>query len=75
MLPTVTITHYSIKVHFGEHLHLYVPMKDFLGIEAWKDSPTNFSISFALKGGSIHSQYDDQDRWLSILHQLDSLLE
>jgi hypothetical protein len=74
MTPTVTITHYSIKVYFGEHLHLYAAMKDFIGIESWKDSPTNFSIKFAMKGGSIHCQYDDRERWLSILDQLNTLL-
>jgi hypothetical protein len=74
MSATVQISYYSIRIYFDGKLHVYIPRIEFLGLQSWQDSPTNFSIEFILRGGCLKTEYDTREVWLHILSQLDSLL-
>ena len=73
-MPRVCIDHYSIRIYFGEVLHLYVKRLELLGLQSWRDGEHSYSIEFTLTGGSITAEYDDADKWRVILKALDDIL-
>jgi hypothetical protein len=73
--PAVTLTHYSLKIHFGSVLHLRIPRADLVGVQSWRDGPRHFSIEYHLRGGaSIKTEYDTPEKWTAILAGLDEVL-
>lgn len=75
MTPQVSLTHYSLKVHFGTALHLRIPRNDLIGFQAWQDGPTHFSIEYTIRNGQpIRCEYDERSKWLAILAGLDEVL-
>jgi len=72
--PRVVADHYSIKVYFGDALHVHIRRSVYLGFQSWSDGPHDYSIEFALEGGSILTEYDNAENWLAILRALDGVL-
>ena len=72
--PTVVLDHYAIRIYFGEVLHLHLDRAKLLGVQAWTDGDHDFSIEYALSGGSIVTEYSDREVWRSILAALDHVL-
>jgi len=73
-MTRVVADHYSIRIYFGNVLHVYLKRSAFLGLQSWSDSSNEFSIEFALVGGSLIVEYDDAEKWLAILKGLDGIL-
>jgi len=72
--PRVVADHYSIKVYFGDVLHVHVKRSAFLGLQSWSDGPHHYSIEFSLTDGFLTVEYDDAENWRAILGALDRLL-
>jgi hypothetical protein len=72
--PRVEVDHYSIRVYFGDALHIHIRRSVYLGFQSWSDGPHDFSIEFALDGGSLLTEYDNAESWRSILRALDGAL-
>lgn len=65
----------SLKIRISGLLHIYIIRSQFLGFQSWKWSDQNkYGIDFELKDGSILCEYDDGDRFATILNLLDKSL-
>lgn len=69
----VTTTYDSIRVYFGETLHLCLSRPRLVGFQSWREDETKFCIEYLLDGGSILCEYDSEEKWMSILSQLEKL--
>ena len=73
-MTRVVVDHYSIRIYFGNVLHVYIKRSEFLGLQSWSDSSNEYSIEFALVGGSLIVEYDEAEKWLEILKAMDGIL-
>lgn len=72
--PNVVVDHYSIRVYFGDVLHLHIKRSAFHGLQSWSDGPNDYSIEFSVGEGSILVEYDGADKWRAVLKALDGVL-
>jgi len=74
--PSIKVTRdfYAIRVFINDLLHVWVPVDKLIGMETWCDTDSDFSIEFALAGGSMHLEYTDRDRWAMIVSGLEGVL-
>lgn len=73
-MPTVCLDHYAIRIYFGSVLHLYIDRSRLLGVQSWTDGDHDFSIEYAMRGGSIVTEYSSRETWRAILTALDDVL-
>ena len=71
---SVTRDFYAIRIHFAEVLHAHINNADLLGVHAWTDSNSNFSIEYVMRGGTMLTEYTDADKWRSVLAGLEKVL-
>ena len=64
----------SIKVRFDDILHLYIKKAEFIGLQSWMETGKKFCIEFTMRDGVIVTEYDDFEKFKTILKQLDPLL-
>jgi hypothetical protein len=65
---------YHLRIYFGETLHVHLDASKILGMQAWQDGECEFSIEFALAGGSLRIEYDDEAKWRSVLVEMEKHL-
>jgi hypothetical protein len=74
MTPTVTLGYESIKIHFGEVLHLHLSRPIF-AMQSWvQEREGKYTIQYTTAGGDVTSEYDDKEKWKAILSGMDKLL-
>lgn len=73
-MPRVEIKFDSIRVYFGDLLHLHVKRSKLLGIQSWRYGDNNYFIEFTMEGNAIVCEYDDNEKFSAVLAQLDKLL-
>jgi hypothetical protein len=73
-LPVVTQDFDTIRIHFGDVLHLSVSKPDLLGVHSWRFSDRNFSIEYVMRGATMLTEYDDEAKWRAILSQLEKII-
>jgi hypothetical protein len=73
-LPVVTQDFDTIRIHIGDVLHLSISKPDLLGVHSWRFADRNFSVEYVMRGGTLLTEYDTEEKWKSILSQLDKLL-
>lgn len=74
MEPTIEQDFDSIKIRFGGVLHAHITKSKLLGVQSWRYGPKKFSIEYVMVGGSILTEYDSEQKWKTILHELDKIL-
>ena len=74
MTPTVQTAFDSIRIYFGDLLHLHVQRSKLLGIQSWRNGDKNYSIQYVMVGGTVTTEYDDKEKFEAILKQLDKLI-
>lgn len=62
----------SIRIYFGEELHIDIRRSTYRGMQAWK-WPGHYVIEFALDGCLMKSEYTDETRWKAVLSELRNL--
>lgn len=73
-LPLKITTEYNaLKIYFGEILHLKIAQDRIIGFQSWIMGST-YCIEYSLVGGgSILTEYDDPEKWKTILKALDEV--
>jgi hypothetical protein len=69
---TVEKDFYGVKVKFDGHLHLYFRPEQFRGLQSWV-KPT-LCIEITLENGVILCEYDDFEKFTTILDGLEKVL-
>lgn len=64
----------AIKIKFGGVLHFRLVRSKLLSIQAWRQGDKNFSIEYTMVGGAALCEYDDEEKWKTILAGLDDVL-
>lgn len=65
----------SIAIRIGGVLHLWFDRSKLLGVQSWvKTGRRQFFIELTMEGGVITSDYDTQEKWETILSQLQAVL-
>lgn len=64
----------SIRIKFGDVLHVLIWRSKLLGVQSWRYGPKKFSIEYAMMGGNILTEYDDETKWKTILSELNKIL-
>lgn len=62
----------SIRVYFGDELHIDIRRSTYRGMQSWK-WPGNYVIEFALDGCLLKVEYTTEDRWKAVLAELKKL--
>jgi hypothetical protein len=74
MSPDVAVSYENIKIRFGGVLHLHL-QRPIFAVQSWvQEREAKFTIQYTTAGGDVTSEYDDREKWLSILTALDSVL-
>lgn len=65
----------GLKIYFDEILHLnIVDISDLTAVQSWKAGENNYWIQYYMaKGNDIKSQYNDIEKWKSILDIIDKI--
>lgn len=74
MKVQVIIGHYYFKVMVGELLHVCIDRKEFVGINSWYDCDTMCVIEYVTKTNTIRTEYDNIEKWKSVLKELNENL-
>ena len=74
--PSIRVTRdfYAIRVFIDDFLHIWVPVDRLIAWQSWFDSESDFSIEFALAGGSLHVEYTERERWQLVVAGLEGVL-
>lgn len=74
---TVEVKFNSIRILFGELIHLRIDATKLLGYQSWREGygSKKFVIEYTLQGGQIVCEYDAEDKWKEILIGLDKVLD
>ena len=63
----------SIRVYFGELLHIDIRRSEYRGLQAWKWDG-NYKIEISLSDTApMLIEYTDEDRWRTVLAELAKL--
>jgi hypothetical protein len=74
MRPEVSVSYESIKIHFGGVLHLHL-QRPIFSVQSWvHENQKRYTIQYLTSGGEVTSEYDDREKWISILIALDKIL-
>jgi len=74
MTPEVIVNYESIKIRFGGVLHLHL-QRPVYSVQSWvQERQAKFTIQYTTAGGDVTSEYDNREKWESILSQLDKVL-
>jgi hypothetical protein len=65
---------YHLRIYFGDTLHVHLDASKILGMQSWQDGECECSIEFALAGGSLRVEYDDEAKWRSVLVEMEKHL-
>lgn len=57
----------SVKVLFGDVVHINFRFDRYLGFQTWKHSEKHFCIEIKLAGGEISTEYDDREKWEAVI--------
>jgi hypothetical protein len=63
----------SLKIYINDILHLSLII-DGLQIQSWRKNMNWFIIEFTTKKGVIISEYNDIEKWKSVLSLVDEIL-
>ncbi len=67
------ISNKQIKIFINDILHLSIKQKQLVGIQSWimgYDADRKYCIEYTLKTSVVLSEYDDAEKWKSILDLL-----
>ncbi len=64
----------TFKLYINDLLHIFFDLKDLKGIQSWKEGKNWFKIEFTLKDCTILTAYDDMNRWIKILEEIDKYI-
>lgn len=70
----VTADFYAIQVRINDTLHVHVDRPKLLGVQSWCDHEASYSIEYVMAGGSLLTEYTEQERWQLILAGLEGVL-
>jgi hypothetical protein len=70
----VQTTFDMVRVLFGDTIHLMFARSKFIGLQSWMYGNRNYFIEITLDGGTIQTEYDDVEKWKSILKELGNIL-
>lgn len=62
----------SIRVYFGNDLHIDIRRSTYRGMQAWK-WPGHYVLEFALDGSLLKVEYTQEERWKAVLSALQQL--
>ncbi len=68
---------HNLRIYINEILHLQIIMENHNGLQSWLEGTNNFNFFIELykKGQpSVLCEYDDKERWETILKLLDENL-
>lgn len=64
----VKVEYDAVRVLINDVLHLHFPRSKLLGVQSWVREPEGkFVIEYTMAGGTIESDYDSREKWLSVL--------
>jgi hypothetical protein len=73
--PVIQSTIDRIVVLFGDVPHLSIARDRLLGFQSWHEyDKSKFTIEWTCEGGVIVTEYDDAEKWTSILQQVNAIL-
>jgi hypothetical protein len=72
--PTISLEFDSLRIYFGDTLHLHVKRSKLLGVQSWRYGENNYSIEYTMDGNNILTEYDDKEKFEAILRRLDEIL-
>lgn len=71
----VTAEFEAVVVRIGGVLHIWLDRRKLLGISSWvMTGRRQYFIEFIMDGNTITTDYDSQEKWESILNQVESVL-
>lgn len=71
----VKVEYDAVRVLINDALHLHLVRSKLLGVQSWERSPEGkFVIEYTMDGGTVESDYDDREKWLSVLDGLKQVL-
>lgn len=74
-VPVVKSTIDRIVILFGDTPHLSLARDLLLGFQSWHEyDRSKYAIEWTFAGGVIVTEYDDAEKWSSILQQVDKIL-
>jgi hypothetical protein len=74
MTPEVVVSYESIKIRFGGILHVHL-QRPIFAVQSWvQERQVKYTIQYTTAGGDVTSEYDDREKWASILTALDKIL-
>ena len=60
----------SFNLYINDNLHLSISKNELVGIQSWVEN-AKYSIEYYLKDKDIITEYDDIEKWKTILKILD----
>jgi hypothetical protein len=66
---TLEIKDDAIKIYFDGILHLCISKQRLLAVQSWI-TPDKYTIEFYMQGNSILCEYENKERWETILSLL-----
>jgi len=60
-------------IHIDDLPHLYI-CEPILSFQSWSEQDKFFNIEYKTKNQTILTEYDDKNKWITILKELDKCL-
>jgi hypothetical protein len=64
----------DIRIFINNSLHIYILKENLLAINSFNNAENDYAIKIHFKTNTILLQYDNKDKWISVLGELNSKL-
>lgn len=71
---SVSIEFYYIKVYINKLLHICILNNQFVGFNSYEKNSGSYVIVFITKTNKFKVEYDQRDKWVSVLKELENKL-
>jgi uncharacterized membrane protein len=65
---------HSIRVYIDDLLYLYIPIKEFEGLQSWMDDDRYYIEIYKSSGKNMLLEYRERDKWEKVLNKLNEIL-
>ncbi len=64
----------DIRIFINNTLHVYILKENLLAINSFNNAENDYSIQIHFKSNTILLQYDNKQKWVAVLKELNSKL-
>lgn len=71
---TVELDWRTIIIKFGGKMHVWLDKSKILGVQSWRNAVGDYCIEYTLIGGNLLTEYNDIEKFNTILDGLEKIL-